>query len=39
MTVVSEGKPFVSHFRYIDIYVKREGAWKVVSIQVTRMRE
>jgi ketosteroid isomerase-like protein len=39
MTGVSEGKPFVSHFRYIDIYVKREGAWKVVSIQVTRMRE
>jgi ketosteroid isomerase-like protein len=39
MTGVSEGKPFVSHFRYIDIYVKREGAWKVVSIQTTRMRE
>jgi len=39
MTGVSEGKPFVSHFRYIDIYVKRDGAWKVVSIQVTRMRE
>ena len=39
MTGVSEGKPFVSHFRYIDIYVKRDGAWRVVSIQVTRMRE
>ena len=39
MTGVSEGKPFVSHFRYIDIYVKRDGAWKVVSIQITRMRE
>jgi len=39
MTGVSEGKPFVSHFRYIDVYVKRDGAWKVVSIQTTRMRE
>ena len=39
MTGVSEGKPFVSHFRYIDIYVKRGGDWKVVSIQITRMRE
>jgi len=39
MTGVSEGKPFRSHFRYIDVYVKRDGAWKVVSIQITRMRE
>jgi ketosteroid isomerase-like protein len=39
MTGASEGKPFVSHFRYIDVYVKRDGAWKVVSIQITRMRE
>jgi ketosteroid isomerase-like protein len=39
MTGVSEGKPFASHFRYIDVYVKRDGVWKVVSIQITRMRE
>ena len=39
MTGISEGKPFASHFRYIDVYVKRDGAWKVVSIQITRMRE
>ena len=39
MTGVSEGKPFSSHFRYIDVYVKRDGVWKVVSIQITRMRE
>ncbi len=39
MTGASEGKPFVSHFRYIDVYVKRDGVWKVVSIQITRMRE
>ena len=39
MTGVSEGKPFSSHFRYIDVYVKRDGVWQVVSIQITRMRE
>ena len=39
MTGSAEGKPFSSHFRYIDVYVKRDGAWKVVSIQITRMRE
>jgi ketosteroid isomerase-like protein len=39
ITGASEGKPFSSHFRYIDVYVKRDGEWKVVSIQITRMRE
>ena len=39
MTGSAEGKAFVSHFRYIDVYVKRDGVWKVVSIQITRMRE
>ena len=39
MTGASEGKPFASHFRYIDVYVKRDGVWQVVSIQITRMRE
>ena len=39
MTGSAEGKAFNSHFRYIDVYVKRDGAWKVVSIQITRMRE
>jgi len=38
MSGVSEGKPFQSHFRYIDVYVKRDDLWKVVSIQVTRIR-
>lgn len=31
------GKPFTSHFRYIDIYVKRGGNWKLVSVQTTRI--
>jgi len=39
MTGSAEGKPFRSHFRYIDVYVKRAGQWKVVSIQITPMRE
>lgn len=38
MTGSAEGKRFSSHFRYIDVYVRRDGAWKVVSIQITPMR-
>jgi ketosteroid isomerase-like protein len=37
MTGRYDGKPFTSHYRYIDIYVKRDGAWKIVSVQITRM--
>ena len=37
MTGRYDGKPFTSHYRYIDIYVKRGGAWKIVSVQITRM--
>ncbi|MEP7155621.1 MAG: nuclear transport factor 2 family protein [Betaproteobacteria bacterium] len=37
MTGEDEGKRFQSHFRYIDIYVRRGGKWKVVSVQVTPM--
>ena len=37
MTGRFDGKPFTSHYRYIDIYVKRNGAWKIVSVQITRM--
>jgi ketosteroid isomerase-like protein len=36
MTGKSDGKPFTSNYRYIDIYVKRDGAWKIVSVQITR---
>lgn len=35
MTGHAEGKPFSSHFRYIDIYVRRGGAWKIVSVQIS----
>ena len=37
MTGRYDGKDFASHYRYIDTYVRRDGAWKVVSVQITRM--
>lgn len=38
MTGTYNGKPFTSHYRYIDIYVRRSGAWKIVSVQITRVQ-
>jgi ketosteroid isomerase-like protein len=35
MTGREEGRPFKSHYRYIDIYVKVNGGWKIVSVQTT----
>ncbi len=37
MTGRANGKPFASHYRYIDVYVRRGGAWKIVSVQITRL--
>ena len=37
MTGRYQGQPFSSHYRYIDVYVKRHGAWKIVSVQISRM--
>ena len=37
MTGKHDGQPFESNYRYIDIYVKRNGAWKIVSVQITRL--
>lgn len=39
MTGKYEGQAFKSHYRYIDVYVKRGGAWKIVSVQISRMPE
>jgi len=36
MTGTHAGKPFTSNYRYIDIYVRRNGVWKIVSVQVTK---
>ena len=32
-----QGKPFASDSRYIDVYVRRDGAWRVVSVQISRI--
>jgi ketosteroid isomerase-like protein len=37
MTGAYQGKPFTSHYRYIDIYARRGGEWKIVSVQISRM--
>lgn len=37
MTGKYDGQAFTSDYRYIDVYVKREGAWKIVSVQITRI--
>jgi ketosteroid isomerase-like protein len=36
MTGSYDAEKFTSNYRYIDIYVKRKGAWKIVSVQITR---
>jgi ketosteroid isomerase-like protein len=37
MTGRYQGKTFSSHYRYIDIYVKRGGAWQIVSVQISKI--
>jgi ketosteroid isomerase-like protein len=37
MTGKYQGKVFESNYRYIDIYVRRDGRWKIVSVQITRI--
>jgi ketosteroid isomerase-like protein len=37
MTGKYDGKAFESNYRYIDIYVRRSGVWKIVSVQITRL--
>ncbi|MEZ4362966.1 MAG: nuclear transport factor 2 family protein [Kofleriaceae bacterium] len=39
MTGRYNGEPFTSNYRYIDIYVRRDGEWKIVSVQISRIRE
>ena len=35
MTGRFQGKPFTTHYRYIDIYVRRGEQWKIVSVQIS----
>lgn len=37
MTGKYKGRPFASHYRYIDIYVRSGSAWKIVSVQVSKV--
>lgn len=37
MTGHYDGKAFASHYRYIDVYVRTDGVWKIASVQITRM--
>jgi ketosteroid isomerase-like protein len=39
MTGSYDSKPFESHYRYIDIYVRQGGAWRITSVQITRIRD
>jgi ketosteroid isomerase-like protein len=29
------GAAFATHYRYIDVYARRDGKWQVVSVQIT----
>ena len=37
MTGSYDGKAWKSDFRYIDIYHRKNGQWKIVSVQTTRV--
>lgn len=37
MTGTYDGKAFRTHYRYIDIYVRRAGVWKIVSVQISKL--
>jgi ketosteroid isomerase-like protein len=39
MTGRYQGRPFDTHYRYIDVYVKRRGVWKIVSVQISPIRD
>jgi ketosteroid isomerase-like protein len=30
-----DGQRFESHYRYIDVYLRENGVWKIVSVQIT----
>ncbi len=31
------GKGFVTQYRYIDIYARRDGRWRVISVQISKI--
>ena len=34
-----DGKAFTSHYRYVDVYVRKDGQWRVASVQITEIKE
>ncbi|MTW13253.1 DUF4440 domain-containing protein [Pseudoduganella eburnea] len=39
MTGSWDGKPFGSHYRYVDVYVRKDGQWRVANVQITEIKE
>lgn len=39
MTGRYNGKGFTSHYRYVDVYVRKDAAWKVANVQITELPE
>jgi ketosteroid isomerase-like protein len=39
MTGSFKGKDFASDYRYIDVYARRDGGWRIVSVQITRLKK
>jgi ketosteroid isomerase-like protein len=39
MTGRFRGEPFTSHYRFTDAYARRDGGWKVVQVQITKIAE
>lgn len=37
MTGKYQGKPFKTHYRYTDVYIRQGEAWKIVSIQISKI--
>jgi len=37
MSGAYDGAAFKSHYRFIDVYVRRAGVWRVASVQITPM--
>jgi len=35
MTGSYDGAAFKSHYRYTDVYIRRDGQWRVASVQIT----
>lgn len=34
-----DGRPFRTHYRYIDVYRRELGVWKIVSVQITGLAD